>query len=313
MQDDMVLRQDGLEVFGEALCFFDVAVGDVGDEVDDVVEGLDGLARRGRGRDDEDLLLGLILLPLLEEVVPVGSALGLAPRAMGGRGGDVHLGSRRILFCRFALGCVSERPSVVNWRPYKSASIFSSAPTLRFPILTAVGCLVPRFVTERHGGDSKNLGSSRNSLIVILSYLIAIVAPVVFWKLANRCQVQIPINLVEMPGPLDHVVAGYEGDVSVSYRRFLIISKSAYTATMRCQLTFPKQHGSALSAVLPYLLSALHCHHALSADPSRAAFSVLSSYRHHRLYLMAAGAAICHRGSALWKVLIAVRLSMPVT
>lgn len=74
VQGGVVLRQDGLEVLREGPRLFEVAVGDVGDEVDDVVEGLDGLARRGRGRDEEDFLLGLILLPLLEEVVLVGSA-----------------------------------------------------------------------------------------------------------------------------------------------------------------------------------------------------------------------------------------------
>lgn len=94
---------------------------------------------------------------------------------------------------------------------------------------------------------------------------------------------------------------------------------------MRCQLTVLKQCRPALSAVLAYLLTLLHCNHALSADSPKTAWSgvigdarlyllasalppcavscllqrgilrliasVISSYRHHRPYLMAAGAA----------------------
>lgn len=47
----MVLGEDGLQIFGEVAGLLGVAVGDVGDEVDEVVEGL-GLLGGGRGRRD---------------------------------------------------------------------------------------------------------------------------------------------------------------------------------------------------------------------------------------------------------------------
>lgn len=68
----MVLRDDGLEVIGERPRLLGVAVGDVGDEVDEVVERFGRLSRRRRGRHEEDLALGLVLIPLPPEVVNVG-------------------------------------------------------------------------------------------------------------------------------------------------------------------------------------------------------------------------------------------------
>ena len=56
------------------------------------------------------------------------------------RGMLAYLGSRRILFCRFALGRISRWTSELDWSPYKSASIFSSAATFRFPMVMAVNC-----------------------------------------------------------------------------------------------------------------------------------------------------------------------------
>jgi len=68
----VVLRQDLLQIVGEGPRLLGVAVGDMGDEVDDVVEGFDRLGRRGGGGDEEDFFLGGILFPLLQEFFLVG-------------------------------------------------------------------------------------------------------------------------------------------------------------------------------------------------------------------------------------------------
>lgn len=43
----MVLRQDSFQVFGKGSRLFDVAIGDVCDQVNNVVEGLDGFGSGG--------------------------------------------------------------------------------------------------------------------------------------------------------------------------------------------------------------------------------------------------------------------------
>lgn len=68
MQNGMMLGQYGLQIVREGPGIFGVAFGDVGNQVDDVVEGLDRVGSGGGGRDEEDLSLRLILLPLLQEL-----------------------------------------------------------------------------------------------------------------------------------------------------------------------------------------------------------------------------------------------------
>jgi hypothetical protein len=68
----MVLGEDGLEVVRENLGLFGVAIGNVCDQVDEVMERLRLLGRGRRGGNEEDLALGLILVPLPPEIVDVG-------------------------------------------------------------------------------------------------------------------------------------------------------------------------------------------------------------------------------------------------
>lgn len=65
VQDGVVLCQDGLKVAGEAAHDVRVAVGNVCHEVDHVVEGFDRVGRGGGWGGEEDVALGLVLLPLL--------------------------------------------------------------------------------------------------------------------------------------------------------------------------------------------------------------------------------------------------------
>ncbi|KAJ0160085.1 hypothetical protein CTA2_8583 [Colletotrichum tanaceti] len=72
VQHLVVLQQDRLQVVGERDGVFRVQVHGVREEIDQVMERLDVLPRRGRRRDEKDLALALVLAPLLEEVLLVG-------------------------------------------------------------------------------------------------------------------------------------------------------------------------------------------------------------------------------------------------
>ena len=61
----MMLCQNLLEVVGESCGLLLVAIGDVSDQIDNVVERLDRIGACGGRRNEENLALSLILFPLL--------------------------------------------------------------------------------------------------------------------------------------------------------------------------------------------------------------------------------------------------------
>jgi hypothetical protein len=69
----MVLVQELLQMVRVGAGDFGVEVGDVGYQVNEVVELPDVVARDGRGRRDEDLPLRIVCEPLVEEFLGVGS------------------------------------------------------------------------------------------------------------------------------------------------------------------------------------------------------------------------------------------------
>jgi hypothetical protein len=108
VKNGMVLGEDVLQLVWEVFCFFGVALGDVGDQVDEVVEGLDEAGARVRRCEKEQLSLRLVLFPLSEEVIFVGSAPLVFHRSLLGEVVQTYLGSRRIFCCRFALKHISQ-------------------------------------------------------------------------------------------------------------------------------------------------------------------------------------------------------------
>jgi hypothetical protein len=69
VQYGVVFVQYQLQVVWVRLCFFGVAVGNVRNQVNHVVEGFDRISRSARRIGEENLSLGLVLLPLFQEVV----------------------------------------------------------------------------------------------------------------------------------------------------------------------------------------------------------------------------------------------------
>lgn len=64
----MMLCQNGLEIVREGRCLLFVAIGNVSDQVDNVVEGHNRVSGRRGGRHEKDLALSLILFPLLQKL-----------------------------------------------------------------------------------------------------------------------------------------------------------------------------------------------------------------------------------------------------
>jgi hypothetical protein len=139
----MVLCHNLLQVIGEGACLVGVAVGYVGNEVDDVVEGLDRLACCCSGGDEKDLFLGNILLPLFQELFFVGSGFIVISPARIARPDGQSRGYSRWVAANLVLQTRTvAKLEWISWggqlSPYKSASIFSSAATFRLTIVVTM-------------------------------------------------------------------------------------------------------------------------------------------------------------------------------
>lgn len=69
MQDGMMFRKHLLEVLGKLPSILRVAIGNMGDQVDQVVERLDEVGARKRWRLEKELSLGLVLTPLSNKII----------------------------------------------------------------------------------------------------------------------------------------------------------------------------------------------------------------------------------------------------
>lgn len=115
----MVQAEKGHEIGREVGGEFGIAIGAVGNEVDQLSE-TDQALRVGRARSlHEELQEGLVLTELVIEVILVRSGAALDRTASPWVNLATYAGSRRTLYCRLG----------------RSASTFSSAPTLRLTIL----------------------------------------------------------------------------------------------------------------------------------------------------------------------------------
>ena len=72
-----MLGEEGLEVVGEGSRKVGVAVRNMGDQVNQVVELADIVNGGGRGGGEEDLLLGIVGEPLVVKLLRVGPGRGM--------------------------------------------------------------------------------------------------------------------------------------------------------------------------------------------------------------------------------------------
>jgi hypothetical protein len=116
----------------------------MGDEINQVAKGDGATVCCGRWRCKEYLAVVLVLIVLRAEVLNIRSA-GLSTADRRTHFVRTHVGSFLILCCRLGLRRWSENCSSSHIRkPYRSASIFSRAPSLRLTIVNFecynIGC-----------------------------------------------------------------------------------------------------------------------------------------------------------------------------
>lgn len=100
-----MLCEDKFEIVGEGSRVFGIALGNVGDQIDRVMEGFNRVGCSRCGRSEENLSLRLILLPLLKKLLFVRpNQLDSPSNKVLEKALIAYFGSRRILYCRLALG-----------------------------------------------------------------------------------------------------------------------------------------------------------------------------------------------------------------